>query len=328
MHWLDRAAAIALARTPPDQRPFNDGWGDREVIAAYLEKVASAPATADISLVVRPARRSGRTVVRDAEFMSPHEGLPDPVRRVRVRWITTHPEPDRVVILHPGWNDEDYATRGRVARMLLAEGIASVMPTHPFYGDRRRDPDLPIPITTVSDFCLMGRAAVIEGRALARELHRRGYRVGVAGYSMGGNIAGFVSATSEVEVATTPIAASYSPGPVFEHGILRQTIAWEAFGGDTEAAMEELGRVIGAASILKFPAPPHTAAAVLLAGTKDGVVPNATTLALHRHWPGSKMDWVTAGHGSLLWLNRDRMVAAIVDSFDRLATLQRTGRPE
>ena len=321
MHWLDRAAAFASARMPAEKRPFQDGWGDREVIEQYLEVVDSAPPVADITLTERPARRSGKTVVRDVTFESPHELLPERVRLARARWLTGHPEPERLMILHPGWNDEDYSTRMKLARMLIDEGIASIMPVHPFYGDRRRAPDLPTPITTVSDFCLMGRAAVLEGRALAKHLHERGYTVGVGGYSMGGNIGGFVAATSEVPVAPTPIAAAYSPGPVFKDGILRHTIAWEAFGDDEEQAVKEVGAIIDAASILEFPAPPHTAAAVILAATKDGFVPNATTLALHRHWPGSKMDWVTAGHGSLLWRHRDRMVSAIDESFDRLDAL-------
>jgi hypothetical protein len=264
-------------------------------------------------------------IVRDITFDSPYEALPDPVRTVRARWLTTHPEPERLVVLHPGWNDEAYATRMRLGRMLLGAGISSVMPVHPFYGDRRRSPDLPTPISTVSDFCLMGRGSVMEGRSLVKALSERGYTVGVAGYSMGGNIAGFVSTTSEVPVATAPIAASYSPGPVFKTGILRHTVAWEAFGGDTDDAVDELGHVIDAASILRFPALPHTAAAILLAATKDGFVPNATTLALHRHWPGSKMDWVTAGHGSLQWRHKDRIVATIVESFDRLDRWNETG---
>jgi len=249
------------------------------------------------------------------------------MRIARARWITSPEEPSRIMILHPGWNDEDYTTRTRIARLLLAEGIATLMPVQPFYGDRRRSTDLSTPITTVSDFCVMGRASVMEGRSLARALHDRGYSVGVGGYSMGGNIGGFVAATSEVPLAPTPIAASYSPGPAFKNGLLRRTVAWEAFGGDDPETVAELGRIIDAASILSFPAPPHTAAAVLLAATKDGFVPNATTLALHRHWPGSKMDWVTAGHGSLMWRHRDRMAQAIVESFDRLDRLLTTGDP-
>ena len=134
------------------------------------------------------------------------------------------------------------------------------MPMYPFYGARRR-PGAVTPIETVSDFCQMGRGSVLEGRALARALHDKGYAVGVGGFSMGGNIAAFVAATSDIPVAPTPVAASYSPGPVFKDGILRHTVAWEEFGGDTEEAVAALGQVVDAASILNFPAPPHTAAA-------------------------------------------------------------------
>ena len=40
--------------------------------------------------------------------------------------------------------------------------------------------------------------------------------------------------------------------------------------------------------------------------------------AVHRHWPGSEMEWVNGGHGSLLWFHRDRLVDAVVRSFERL----------
>lgn len=318
MHWLDRAAAFASARMPPEKRPFSAGWGDEHVIARYLREISTVPPLESARLLQRAARRSGGTIVRDVSFPSPHDGLPDAVRIARARWITKWPEPKRIVVLHPGWNDESYATRTRLARLLLAENVASIMPQQPFYGDRRRDPEAGAPIMLVSDFCLMGRAAVLEGRALAATFHERGYQVGVAGYSMGGNIAGFVTASVHFPVASAPIAASYSPGPVFFDGILRHTIAWEALGGPTDHNLRTLREIIGAASILDFPPPPHTRAAVLLAATKDGLVPNATTLRLHHHWPGSKLDWVTAGHGSLLWMNRDRIVGAIVESFERL----------
>ena len=120
-------------------------------------------------------------------------------------------------------------------------------------------------------------------------------------------------------------AAAYSPGPVFSDGILPHTIAWDAMGGETDTNVEQLGSIIDAASILDFPAPGHTRAAVLVAATKDGLVPTATSLALHHYWPESKMEWVNAGHSSLLWRHRDRMAAAIVETFDRLDSLITTG---
>jgi hypothetical protein len=222
------------------------------------------------------------------------------------------------VILHAAWNDEDYRTRGRFARDLLAHGIASILLQHPFYGDRRSQSTLEIPVPFVSDFCLMGRGGVLEGRALATSLRDEGYTLGVSGYSMGGNIAGFVGMLVGFPVAMSAIAASYSAGPPFMTGLLRNTIAWDALGGETPDVVERVSDVLHAGSLLNHPAPAHAESAVLLAGTKDGFVPTSATMAIHRHWAGSRMDWVNAGHASLLWRHRPRIVETIADSFRRL----------
>ena len=84
---------------------------------------------------------------------------------------------------------------------------------------------------------------------------------------------------------------------------------------------ERLGDILFSASILRFPAPPHTRAAVLVAATRDGYIPTAAAQAVHRHWPGSELEWVNGGHGTLLWFHRDRLVEAVVRSFERLAAL-------
>lgn len=317
MHWLDQAAALAAVRLPRHRRPFGRGWGDRALIEDYIERAAERVPVHDVEVAVRPARRSGGTVMRDLTFQSPEDRLPERVRTVRARWIEPTGGAARTAVVHAAWNDEDYRTRRRLADQLLEHGIGSVMIQHPFYGDRRREADIETPIAYASDFALMGRAAVLEGRALVRWLAERGHVVGVTGYSMGGNIAGFVTATVDVPVASAPVAAAYSPGPVFIDGVLRHTIDWEALGGKTEENVETLSRFLHAPSILKFPAPAHAATAVLLAATRDGFVPTGAASAVHRHWPGSKMDWVNAGHATLLWAKRDRILEAVIEAFDR-----------
>jgi hypothetical protein len=318
MHWLDRATTLTIRRTPPRRRAFGLGWGDRSIVDWYLRNAAIVPHVEPADPAMRPARRIGPVVMRDLTFDSPFDMLPDAARLVRGRWITTHPEPERVVVLHPAWNDEGYDTRARMARILLERGVASIMIQHPLYGDRGRRVPLDFPVPLVSDFCVMGRAAVLEGMALATHLHRAGYRVGVSGYSMGGNIAGFVGALAGVPIATAALAASHAAAPVFLGGVLRHTIAWDALGGRTEAVVDRLGAVLGAGSILNHPAPPHGRTAVIVGGTRDGYVPTSAVQAIHRHWPGSRMVWVKAGHASLLVRHRRRLVDAVVDSFDRL----------
>jgi hypothetical protein len=325
MHWLDRAATVKNSRIPAGKRPFNLGWGDTAVVDWYLENAHIVPPVAAASPTLRPARRSGGVVMRDLVFDSPFDMLPDEAGIVRARWVTSDPEPERVVVLHPAWGDEEYTSRIRMARDLLDLGISSVMLQHPLYGERRRETILDNPVPLVSDFCIMGRAAVLEGMALVSHLAREGYRVGVSGYSMGGNLAGFVGALSDAPVAIAPLAASYAAAPVFLDGVMRHTIAWDALGGETDAVVARLTRVLSAGSILNHPAPAHTRAAVIVAGTRDGYVPTAASQAIHRHWPGSRMEWVTAGHASLRIRHRDRLVAAIAESFDRLDDLGDAG---
>lgn len=318
MHWLDGVSARALDRTPARKRVFRRGWGDPEALAAYLQEAARATPIPELPIEEGSERALDSLVVRDLSFESPGRFLPQPSRVARARLVAGTDDTDRLVVLMAAWNDHGYQGRLRLARDLATRGIASVMLEQPFYGDRRPVPGEEQPIATVADFMWMGRAAVLEGRVLADHFRRRGYRVGVTGYSMGGNMAGFLSATMPFPVATALLAAPFSPGPPFLHGILQTTIDWPALGGDDPETRHRLSEVLHSASILRFPAPVHTRAAVLVAGTRDGYVPTAAVQAIHRHWPGSVVEWVGGGHASLLWFHRDRLVEAVERSFARL----------
>ncbi len=321
MHWMDRLAASSLRRLAPDHRAFRDGWGDPDLIAAYRARVATLPPIADPPITTLPAGRSRGRVVQELRFDSPAEDLPDPVRPAVARFVTTDAEPRRVVVLMSQWNDHDMRARTALARRLLQRGIASVIPENPYYGVRRPVPGDAQPIATVADFGMMGRAAVLEGRVLAAHFHRLGHQVGISGFSMGGNLATFVATGLPFPVAAAPLAGSHSPAPVFLDGILRVSIDWDALGGDTPDTAAALGEYLGSASALDHRPSSYLKAAVLVAATNDGFVPTAAVQAVHRHWPGSKMDWVHAGHGSLLLRHKDRLVDGIVESFDRLEAL-------
>ena len=321
MHWLDGLSARALARTPPRKRVFRGGWGDPEALAAYLPEAAAVVPLPDLPIAEGPEQSWDGLVGHDLAFDSPGRYLPAAGRLARARFVGPPEGAGRAVVMLASWNDEGYQGRRKLAADLAARGVASALLEQPFYGERRAVPGGGPPITTVADFMWMGRSAVLEGRVLADHLRKKGYQVGVTGYSMGGNLAGFVAATLPFPVAPALLAAAFSPGPAFLHGILRGTIDWEALGGDTPEVRDRLSEVLHSASILRFPAPPHTRAAVLVAATRDGYIPTAAAQAIHRHWPGSEMEWVNGGHGSLLWFHRDRLVDAVVRSFERLAAL-------
>jgi pimeloyl-ACP methyl ester carboxylesterase len=324
VQWLDSISAKALTRTPPHRRVFRDGWGDPGVLEWYSSIVGNVPSDIpDIDLVEGSPVLSKGLTVSDLRFQSPALHLPDASQPARARLITPDREPQRICLLMAAWNEHGYGARTKLARLLAAEGIATVILENPMYGDRRTDPGDSRPLGTVSDFAVMGRAAVVEGRALLAHFHRQGLHTGVGGFSMGGNIAAFVGATVPFPTAIAVVSASHSPSPPFLQGAISRAVAFEALGGDTPETRQRLHQFMLSASVLDYEPREHTRAAVLLAGTIDGIVPTSAVQALHRHWPGSRLEWVHAGHATLLWLNKDRMAAATVDAFNRVDAMFR-----
>ncbi|MCB2223453.1 MAG: alpha/beta hydrolase family protein [Actinobacteria bacterium] len=321
MQWLDRVSAAMLARTPPQRQVFRDGWGDPDVLDWYASIVREPPEIPEVALRAGARHRLDGLVATDLTFDTPALHLPAAAHPGRARVIEPPDGAERACVLMAAWNEHGYDARTRLARLLAPHGIASVILENPHYGARRADPGDDRPLATVADFAVMGRAAVVEGLTVLAAVRREGRTPGVAGFSMGGNMAAFVGAMAPFPTAISPAAGSHSPAPPFLQGVIRTAIAWDALGGDDPDTRERLRGFFRSASVLDHDPPPHTAAAVMVAGTIDGFVPTSAVLALHRHWPGSKMEWVNAGHATLLWRNKDRMADGIVQSFDRLAAL-------
>lgn len=318
---LDRASAVMLARTPRRRRVFRDGWGDPDVLAWYEGIVRRPPGVAELDVAAGPLRRVDGLVEQDLTFESPAQHLPAASRLARARMVSPGPDPERVLLLMAAWSEHGYRARTALARLLADAGIASLILENPLYGERRTDPGDDRPLATVADFAVMGRAAVVEGMALLGHYRRRGAVTGVGGFSMGGNIAAFIGAMVPFPTAVAPAAGSHSPGPPFLQGVMRAAVDFEALGGDDPETEQRLRDFLLSATVLDHDPPPHAAAAVMVAGTIDGFVPTAAVLALHRHWPGSKVEWVHAGHATLLWRHKDRMAQGAVDAFARLEAL-------
>ncbi len=311
MHPVDRAAALLFRYGPSSLKVFQNGWGDEELIEAIHVDGTQPPPT-PISITWDEARSKDGTEVREGTFTSPAEHLPAAGRVAGVRMVSPDRPSGRLVVMMAAWNDHGYRTRTGLATGLAARGITSVMLENPYYGKRRAWSDPPI--RTVADFAVMGRAAVDEGRALLGHF-ATDYDVGVAGYSMGGNIAALVGALMDRPVAIAALAASHSPAPVWTEGIIRHMVDWDALGGDTQVA--RLRAELSRATVLSVPAPPHTATAVIVGGSKDGYIPRKAVEDLHGHWPGSELRWLPAGHATMIWRQKAALVDAIVASFDR-----------
>jgi len=315
MHPIDRIGAIAIRRGPSRLRVFPGGWGDQSIVAEMRDAARLEDEPSDIRISWGPVERSEQASVRDGWFDAVTD-VPDRAQTALVRRIEPAGGTTRMCLLMAAWNDHGFDTRQLLADELLARGIGSLLLEIPYYGSRRVAADRAQPIQTVADFARMGIGAVAEGRAMLKRF-RREYTMGVAGYSMGGNIAALIGATAGFPVAIAPLAASHSPGPVFLDGVISNGIKWESLGGESKAR-EQLRRTLDAVSVLRLPVPPWTRAAVIVAAKSDGFVPAAATLSLHEHWPGSELRWQRGGHATLLWRKRAALADAIAASFDRL----------
>ncbi|MDJ0664971.1 MAG: alpha/beta hydrolase family protein [Acidimicrobiia bacterium] len=319
IHPIDRAAAVMLHRGPQRVRVFPGGWGEERYVRLLREPqlMLTEPPVLDISWA--PTKHLTDRRVRDGRFPTAAD-VPWQAATAAVRVVEPPHGTDRLCLLMAAWNDHGYRTRQQIADELLHHDIGSIILEIPYHGSRRVVSPDEQPIRTVADFARMGLGAVTEGRALLRHFGSD-YKMGVSGYSMGGNIGAAVGATAGFPVAMAPLAASHSPGPVFLDGAISNRIVWEALGGvNQEQALRD---ALSSVSVLELPVPEWAAAAVMMAGRSDGFVPRSAIEALHHHWPGSELRWCRGGHATVIWRRRKELAATIADSFARLEALQK-----
>ena len=316
MHWLDRLAGTFTAIPWFYDPVFADGWGDETSLRRLEAEARQVGAVSAIDIVWGPTTTHRNLHITDGSFESPAAAALPPASRIAtLRRVTPGGTSKGVCLLMAAFNDHGFNTRMKLADRLAQHGIASLLLENPYYGTRR--PTSGQPLRTVIDFFEMGAAAVLEGRSiLAAERRQSTTPLGVAGYSMGGNVAVLISATASFPIATGGLAASHSPGPVWSEGLLTNAIAWEALGGT--GRKDEIAATLGGASALNFPPPPHASSAILAAPAGDGYIPRHAFESLHAYWPGSEMRWIKGGHASVLLWRKNELAQAIADSFDRL----------
>jgi dienelactone hydrolase len=320
LHWLD----LLVGRVLPAGAWFRDGWGDERVLAdALVEAAASRPAPPAIEVAWEREARPPGLRIRDGWFPSPEARLPPEVRRARVRLV----EPEggaAAACLHLAATGEvGFGRRERLARPLLAQGIAALFLEQPYYGSRRPQGQEGVRLRTVSDLVLMGAGAAREGRALLGWLRSRGFsRVGVSGFSMGGQMAAAAAASLPFPVAAAPLLPSDSPAFVFTEGLLAAYPRWEALAGPgtrPEAARERLREILARFAVTRLPRPRDPGAAVILGAEADGFVSAEDVRRIAAHWAGAELRWLPGGHARAFLQGAGEMRRAIRDALARLA---------
>jgi len=317
MHVLDLLFGLT-ARGP---RFFQDGWGDRALCESMDPEALSRRRIPKLRIGLGPVRRAFGGMLREGAFESPEVRLPPCARTARIQLLL--PEQVRAVAVHlAASGDQGFAVRLRFAAPLIEHGIGALVLENAFYGARRPANQPHHAVRSVSDLHLMGSATFQEGRALLRWLRDvlRVERVGVTGFSMGGQLSAMVGASVPFPCAVVPIAATCSPDSVLRDGVLRHVAEWAALaaeGETVEAARQALCTHLARFSVTTLPAPVEPAAAIVVGTAADGVVPPAEMRRIAEHW-GCELRWLPAGHVSAVLRHQGAMRQALLDAFERL----------
>ncbi len=314
---IDRIAPTLLRLRRQRTFAFSGGWGDTRASGLLTEAITPADAIETVDFnweqTDSPRSWSREITISRAEFASPAAAfLPDQSNTVVVERISPADKPSGVVLLLPSWNDEGFVRRRRLAQSLAKVGFESLLLEAAHYGSRRSAPIGGQAIRTVAAFAQLGHATLVESRSILASLGHPNR--GIAGFSMGGNIAAITSATVPFPVAVTAFAASHSPGPVFLDGAISKIVDWDALRPQPHVRLASL---FNQASALRLPVLDHHSTAVILAAAGDGFVPLAATRALHEHWPGSSLHVLSGGHAEFMLRHRKSVTSAIVESFAR-----------
>lgn len=309
MRWLDQA----YVRFVPRLGCFPDGWGDPEQLGASIDLRWRTELPVPPTIVWTRRRMQGNLRVYDGWFDSPEEGLPSESRRARIRYLTPrHREVRGFAVALPAWGDEGFDARRRLLAPAVEEGVSVMLLENAFYGSRRRVGQRRACLRFVSDIVTMGRATVSEARSLLAWARAKGIRrIGVVGYSMGGQMAAMTAALTPWPVRVVPMAPSNSPASVFLDGPLGRDLCWDMLG---PGGRERLRGVMEALGVLSLPAPHDPSLARLVGTRSDAIVPPSDVRAIGEHW-GVSPHWLDDGHVSAIAFRRRALAKVVADAF-------------
>lgn len=320
----------ALARSP-ESRFFSKGWGDPAAMEEVQRRIFSSQPPADITVQWESEWTPylGH-VARDGYFDTPwfQPYLPAECRTCYFRLILPEPEARCPVYLQMATSGEEgYGAReANFAIPLLARGHGSLIVEHPYLGRRRPASQRSTRLGHVSDFLLLGGAAVEEARSLLQWLRTRGHaQLGITGVSIGGHLAALAGVLTGFDVAIVPHVAPHSAVPVFSEGLLRKACDWEKLaedGADPQYASRRLCSCLHFTGMEHFPPPRQDSAVIAIAALDDRFVPRHSIERLAHHWPDAEFRWVKGGHVSSIVGRRKVHLEALFDAMDRLKHTQ------
>jgi pimeloyl-ACP methyl ester carboxylesterase len=302
---------------------FGGGWGDEAVLRRFDADDPFEPGPEPIlPRFGEPQPAGAGRCFRDGTFRSPLAGeVPEPVATGRVRHLFRPGARRRAtVVLLSGSGEEGYALRSAIHGPLVDAGVELWMLESPFYGARRAPGQRSAELPLVSEQALVNLGMVAEGRGLLLGLRQvQAEPVVVAGYSMGAYMASLVAVRTPFAVGVVALAGGDSARDIYTRSLLSLSIDFHRLGqGDAEAARARLGDFYHRTRLSLRAPPLRPDAAVVLGARRDGYIPPRETEALHRHWRGSTLLEVDAGHISAVLTGRRALREAVALSVARL----------
>jgi pimeloyl-ACP methyl ester carboxylesterase len=296
-----------------NSRLFSRGWGDEEMLSDSSARRRYLASPERIAIQWDIERREGDSRVRDGCFRSPVDALPEAAAMACVRALTQSGNGAACVVLAAS-RDEGYWVRKQLFGALNGRGIDLYFLENPFYGLRRCEGG-PSDVS-VSEHGLMALGMVLEARALLDHLKPQYDKLAIAGYSMGGHLAALTAAVCPSPIACAALATGASAGAIYTRGLLSRSVDFGGLGGN--GARNRLQALFEVADITKYRPPVRVDAAVISGSRQDGYVLASETERLHRHWRGSTLHWVDAGHFSALITRRKVLQGYVEEALGRL----------
>jgi pimeloyl-ACP methyl ester carboxylesterase len=299
---------------------FRDGWGDEAVIDEIAQHFfdLAEPSRIDVRWAHEESKRG--IVIREGYFETP-SAFPMPPQ-ARTAWfemlLPPHSREVRppVVVHLAATGDQGYRHRRRLAKKLVYRGIGSVILENPYYGKRTPRGQVGVAVRTVADQLMMNYATVLEAHALMNWLTERGHpATGVTGYSMGGFMSAYAAALYRAPIVAVPCAAGVSPGFTFVHTHMQKVPDWDALRQSVDNPRERFEELLDVLSVDRLSPPVDTESAFVLAAERDAIVPPEQSVLLHRHWQGSRLRWLNAGHITGFLVRLGPIVDAVYDAF-------------
>ncbi len=328
--WIDRGVAFAVGF----QKMYADGWGDPDVLSYLIERTTDfgAPASIEIDWDGSHRRRDGLWLF-EGRFESPDMQLPLPPESRTAYFQFLLPEGafegerPPVCVHLAGSGDASYLGRRlQAAPLAKRAGIGALILQNPYYGERRPDGQSGTNLRRVTDQFTMNLATIEEARALLRWLREDGYRhVGITGYSMGGYMAAMAAQMVPFPLAAIPCATANTAVPPMVHSPLSQLYDWEALERELttrQSPKRLMTKLMRRFAISEHGRLAHPDLAIIVGTLRDEFIPPSGVVQLHRHWFGSELRWIDAGHTTGWALHGPDLRRAVRDAFERLGAFE------